>query len=164
MDRHSKSSRYLGKAGPAPAPLLPTARAISSRSSRVSSRVAAPIHPSTCSGDRAPTMAPVTPGQARVQAIATAPTVVPCAAPRAEGNHGEQDSVPSRGGLKSGDRRRQSSSAMVSTRSSENRSVSSPDCSGLYPMTPVLWAAHQGISASAACRRMSERGGCSEST
>ena len=31
-------------------------------------------------------------------------------------------------------------------------------------MTPVPCAAHQGISASAASRRISENGGCSEST
>ena len=37
------------------------------------------IQPSTCSASRAPTIAPVTPGHASVQATATAATDVPCA-------------------------------------------------------------------------------------
>ena len=43
----------------------------------MSSSVAASIQPSTCSAVRAPTIAPVTPGHASVQAIAIAETVVP---------------------------------------------------------------------------------------
>ena len=43
----------------------------------MSSSVAAPTHPSTWSAVRAPTIAPVTPGQARVQAIATSATEAP---------------------------------------------------------------------------------------
>jgi hypothetical protein len=99
------------------------ARAISSRSSRVSSSVAAPIHPSTCSGERAPTIAPVTPGHARVQAIATALTVVSCR--RAIGRSASRSDKLrlKRGGLKSGERRRQSSGARAWTRLSVNRSV-----------------------------------------
>jgi L-asparagine transporter-like permease len=40
--------------------------------------VAAPSQPSTCDGERAPTIAPVTPGQVSVQAMATDDTVVLC--------------------------------------------------------------------------------------
>src|SRR5207245_750621 len=47
-------------------------------SASVSVSAAAPIQPSTCAGDRAPTIAPLTPGQASVQATATAATVAPC--------------------------------------------------------------------------------------
>ena len=89
-------------------------------------------------------MAPVTPGQARVQAMATALTVVPCR--RAMGRSASRNARLrlSRGGLKSGDRRRQSSSRERSIRSWEKLSVSRPDCSGLYPMTPVPWAGTPG--------------------
>src|ERR1700687_227668 len=50
---------------------------MSSRSCGVSTIEAAPIQPSTCAGLRAPTMAPVTPGQASVHAMAIAATPVP---------------------------------------------------------------------------------------
>ena len=66
-----------GCVGPAPAPVRAIAEAISSRSAGVSSRVVAGIQPSICAGERAPTIAAVTPGQASVQATATADTVVP---------------------------------------------------------------------------------------
>src|SRR5439155_19414501 len=69
--------RLHGRTGPVPAPVRLIAPAISSRSASVSSRLAAPIQPSTCAGDRAPTIAPVTPGQASVQATAAAATVTP---------------------------------------------------------------------------------------
>src|SRR5207302_6506326 len=70
------TTRCAGRTGPDPARVLMIAAAISSTSAGVSSSVAAPIHPFTCSGVRAPTIAPVTPGQASVQATATADTVV----------------------------------------------------------------------------------------
>src|SRR4051812_37297642 len=65
-----------GCVGPDPTPSRSIVAAISSRSPALSSRVAAPIQPSICAGDLAPTIAPVTPGHARVQATATAATVV----------------------------------------------------------------------------------------
>jgi len=52
------------------------ASAMSSRSSAASASVAAPIQPSTCAAELAPTIAPVTPGHASVQAIAIDETVV----------------------------------------------------------------------------------------
>ena len=64
-------------AGPAPASVRWIDDAISSRSCCVSISDAAPIQPSTCAGVRAPTIAPVTPGHASVQAMATADTDVP---------------------------------------------------------------------------------------
>src|SRR3954462_7486382 len=70
------SRRDGGRVGPDPTPSLSIEAAISSRSRALSSRVAASIQPSICAGDLAPTMAPVTPGQARVHAIATAAVVV----------------------------------------------------------------------------------------
>ena len=51
-------SSAAGLTGPAPAPVQSMACAISSRSSGVSSSVAAASQPSTCAGLRAPTMAP----------------------------------------------------------------------------------------------------------
>lgn len=66
-----------GRAGPAPAPVRAMAAAISSKSAASSSSRAASIQPSTWAGVRAPTIAPLTPGQARVHATATAATVVP---------------------------------------------------------------------------------------
>jgi hypothetical protein len=54
-----------------------TAAAMSARSSSFSSRFAAGSQPSTCRGDRAPTMAPVTPGNPSVQATAMAAGVTP---------------------------------------------------------------------------------------
>ena len=50
----------------------------SSRSPSVSSTRAPSIHPSTWSGDRPPTIAPLTPGHASVHATATAATLVSC--------------------------------------------------------------------------------------
>ena len=60
------------RTGPAPAPVRSTARAISSKSFALSCTFAAATHASTCSGLRAPTIAPVTPGHASVHATATA--------------------------------------------------------------------------------------------
>jgi hypothetical protein len=83
-------------------------------------------------------MAPVTPGQANVQATATAETDVPLryatglSAPR---RARLRDSFGSRN---SAERRRQSSSAIVARRSAENVSVRMPDCIGLYTITPAL--------------------------
>ena len=56
--------------------MLVMADEISSRSEVVNSSDAAPIQPSTCCGDLAPTIAPETPGQANVHATATAEMVV----------------------------------------------------------------------------------------
>src|SRR5258708_38203717 len=70
-------SGWPGDAGPAPASVWRIAAAISSRSSVASVIHAASIQPSTCSGVRAPTIAPVTPGHASVQATAIADTDVP---------------------------------------------------------------------------------------
>lgn len=64
-----------GRVGPWPARVVSIASLISSRSSASSVKFAAPIHPSTCSADLAPTIAAVIPGQASVQAIATDDTV-----------------------------------------------------------------------------------------
>ena len=58
----SRSISGQGDAGPVPAPVPRIAAAMSDTSSSLSSRVAAGSHPSTCSGLRAPTIAPVTPG------------------------------------------------------------------------------------------------------
>src|ERR1700716_3969892 len=58
--------------GPDPACVRSTAAAISARSAASSVRLPAVIHPSTCCGERAPTIAPLTPGQLSVQATATA--------------------------------------------------------------------------------------------
>ena len=120
-----------GLDGPVPAPVDLMARAISSRSAAVRSRLAASIQPSTCSGERAPTIAPVTPGQLSVQAIATDETDVPCRC--AMGFRASRSAtLRSRlGELNSGDRRRQSSFAMCETLWALNRSVSNPDCIGL---------------------------------
>ena len=76
-------------------------------------------------------MAPVTPGQARVQATATAETVVPWRA--AMGRRASRKAMlrPSSGSLKLPERRRQSSAAMRATRSAEKPSVRIPDCIGL---------------------------------
>ena len=105
--------------------------AIASRSSAASSSEAPPIQPSTCSAERAPTMAPVTPGQASVQATASAETVASCR--RAIGRNASRSARlrPNRGGRKSAERRRQSSSAKPWILAVSNRSVRSPDCIGL---------------------------------
>jgi hypothetical protein len=66
-----------GDAGPVPAPVARMAAAISARSSCFSSRCAAGSQPSTWRGDRAPAMAPVTPGKESVQATAMAAGVTP---------------------------------------------------------------------------------------
>ena len=52
--------------------------AISSRSAGDNRTSAAPIHPSTCAADLAPTMAPVTAGHASTQAMAISPIEHPC--------------------------------------------------------------------------------------
>src|SRR5690606_7854490 len=66
-----------GRAGPDPAPVWRIAFSISSRSASLRMSVAAAIQPSTCSGERAPTIAAVTCGHAHVHATAIAPAVVP---------------------------------------------------------------------------------------
>ena len=63
-----------GRAGPCPAPVDWIAAAISSSSGGDRISRAPPTQPSTCCGLRAPTIAPVTAGHARTQAIATAGT------------------------------------------------------------------------------------------
>src|SRR5277367_7081890 len=63
-----------GREGPLPAPLRSIASAICSSSETVRDKLAASIQPLTCAGLLAPTIAPVTPGHARVHATATAPT------------------------------------------------------------------------------------------
>src|SRR6266550_5572642 len=76
----SRNSRDLdaGRVGPDPTPSLSIVAAISSRSPELRMSVAASIHPSTCDGDLAPTIAPVTPGQVRVHATAMADTLALC--------------------------------------------------------------------------------------
>ena len=69
--------RAGGRAGPAPAPVLSMAAAIAARSSASSLTLAAASQPSTCSGERAPTMAAVI-GQHSVHATAIAATDTPC--------------------------------------------------------------------------------------
>jgi hypothetical protein len=120
-----------GVVGPVPAPVRTIAVAISSRSTAVNSRLAAAIQPFTCWGERAPTMAPVTPGQAITHASATADTVVlwRCAI-------GRRASLKAKlrlrlGSWKSGERRLQSSWENFATLSAVKPSVSSPDCMGL---------------------------------
>src|SRR3989449_7258831 len=76
QDDHQRECLH-GRTGPVPAPVRLMAPAISSKSASVRVSAAAPIQPSTCAGDRAPTIAPLTPGQASVQATATAATVAP---------------------------------------------------------------------------------------
>src|ERR1700694_6237954 len=74
--RAATARSNCGIVGPSPAPVRTMASEISCKSAVVSSSDAAPIQPSTCCGERPPTMAPVTPGHASTQAIATADTVV----------------------------------------------------------------------------------------
>ena len=85
------SPPYAGREGPVPAPLLLTAAAISVRSLSSRTRSAAASQPSTCCGLRAPTIAPLTPGKARVQATATAPRLTPSrsATGRSPSNQGQ---------------------------------------------------------------------------
>src|SRR5258706_4811399 len=68
----SRNSRDLdaGRVGPDPTPSLSIVAAISSRSPELRVSVAASIQPSTCDGDLAPTIAPVTPGHIGAQAEA----------------------------------------------------------------------------------------------
>jgi EamA-like transporter family len=68
----------MNQAGQRSQPSAETTAAMSDRSPSFSSRVAAGSHPSTWWGLRAPTIAPVTPGTASVQATATAAGVTPC--------------------------------------------------------------------------------------
>jgi hypothetical protein len=70
-------SSSCGIVGAPPAPVRTMAPEISCKSAAVNSREAAPIQPSTCSRERPPTIAPVTPGQASVHATATADTLAP---------------------------------------------------------------------------------------
>src|SRR5712692_5513496 len=153
-----------GRAGPLPAPVRSRAAATSSRSASVNSKSAAGSHPSICEGRRAPTIAPVTPGQASVQATATAPTLVPwrwaigpsaAARPRLRSR---------RSPLNSGERDRQSSAGRRAARARVNVPLSRPACIGLYTIAPVPCAAHHRSSAAAACRVIAEKGGCSVST
>jgi hypothetical protein len=68
-------STHPGRAGPRSFVRVVGAPASSSRSSSVSIKSPATNHSATYCGARAPTIAPVTPGQAKVQAMATASTV-----------------------------------------------------------------------------------------
>ncbi len=106
-DRRAAGQRI----GPSPAPVALRAAAISARSASVSSSEAAGSQPSTCSGDRAPTIAPDTPGTVRVQAAATGPTPTPCrsAIGRSASTRARLRASPSP--EKSGLRERQSSGA-----------------------------------------------------
>ena len=75
----ARRSRILlahGRMGPLPAPVASIASAITARSLLSSASVDESIQPSTCAVLRASTIAPLTPGHARVQATATAATVV----------------------------------------------------------------------------------------
>src|ERR1019366_2153953 len=150
--------------GPEPAAVCRRAPAIAARSDTSRSSDPAAIQPSTCSGLRAPTMAPVTPGDARVQATATADTVTPWRS--AMGRSASRSAMLRErcGSVNSEERRRQSSSAIAARRCTENVSVSRPDCIGLYTMTPVRWAAAHGITSAAASRRTRENGGWRLST
>jgi hypothetical protein len=71
---------FHGCAGPLPAPVVAIAAAISRRSSGIRRSVAASSQPSTCAGLRAPTMAPVTAGHAKVHATVTSATLLSCRA------------------------------------------------------------------------------------
>src|SRR5215469_16625581 len=123
--------RAFGAEEPVPAPVLSIAFAISSRSAWVNSRLPPPIQPSTCSGERAPTIAAVTPGQLSTHAIATEETDVPRRFAIGR-NASRRARLRSRfGELNSGARRRQSSAAKLATLSALDRSVRSPDCIGL---------------------------------
>src|SRR5262249_16673924 len=153
-----------GLLGPPPAPVRPIATASSAKSACDSSSRAASIQPSTCAGERAPTMAPVTSGQASVQATATDAVLVPRRAAM-----GFMASARARLRLRFSPpnsllRVRQSSSGKAAARSVVKRPLKRPDCIGLYTMIPVSCAAHHGSSAAAAWRRMAEKGGCSVST
>src|SRR6266404_9426509 len=129
----SRNSRDLdaGRVGPDPTPSLSIVAANSSRSPEVRVSVAASIQPSTCAGDLAPTIAPVTPGHVRVHATATADTLVLCRS--AIGFSASRSAMffSSHGVWKFGALLRQSSSAIFFTRSAENVSVRMPDCMGL---------------------------------
>ena len=93
--------------------------------------VAAAIQPSTWAAERAPTIAPVTPGQQRVHATATAATVIPCRSAIGFKASRSARFRSSLGGWNSSARRRQSSVASAAMRSAEKRSVRSPACMGL---------------------------------
>ncbi len=119
------------ESGPEPAPVRSIAARISARSVGSSRREAAAIQPSTCSGLRAPTIAPVTPGQASVQATATAETETPCRAAIGRSASRSARLRERLGSWNCGPRLRQSSEAIAATRSFENASVRMPDCIGL---------------------------------
>jgi len=104
---------------------------MSARSSSARVSVAPPIQPSTCSGERAPTIAPLTPGQRVTQATATAATVAPCRAAMGRRASRSDRLRLSSGSLNEGGRRRQSSAAMAATRAALNESVRMPDAMGL---------------------------------
>ena len=97
----------------------------------MSSVVAAAIQPSTCAAERAPTIAPVTPGQQMVLATAAAAIVI--LRRSAIGFYASRRARfrSRRGGWNSSARLRQSSVASAAMRSDENRSVRSPACIGL---------------------------------
>ena len=104
---------------PAPPPLScvrwrPRSRRGPPRSSVIA---AAPIQPSTCSGVRAPTIAPVTPGQASVQAMATATTMCRAARRSAAARRAGRGSGASSAPGTPASARRQSSAASAATRS-----------------------------------------------
>src|SRR3984893_1269736 len=130
-DYEAVTAGLTGWVGPTPACVRSTALAISSRSSGARVKLPAAIHPSTCSGDRAPTIAPLTPGQLKVQAIATAETETPCRDAIGRRASRSDRLRLTNGSLNSGLRRRQSTDSMGSTRSRLKLSVRMPDCIGL---------------------------------
>src|SRR5271166_1235814 len=122
---------YFGLTGPVPAPFRSIEVAIASMSEGVRDKVAASIQPSTCTGLRAPTIAPVTPGHASVHATATAAAVVRCCSatwPIASATARLRFSASP---LKSALRDRQSFVGRDAARSALNDPLSRPDCIGL---------------------------------
>ncbi len=117
--------------GADPAPVARAVAAISSRSTALDSSSAVPIQPSTCSGARAPTIAPLTPGQASVQATATEATVVPRGSAMGRRASRSDRLRVNSGSVNAAAVRRQSSSAMASTRVELNVSVRMPFFIGL---------------------------------
>ena len=119
-------------------------------------------HPSTWSGRRAPTMAPVTPGQASAQATATAAGAARAGRQlRTEGTGYDEVALEPLT-LELGAHGHASRPGAPPPGLAEKAPVSSPGPHGVHTMTPVPCAAHQVISA-AASRRIAENGGCSES-
>src|ERR1700728_3231950 len=120
-----------GRVGPAPSPddsMAPEASSMS-RSSSVS--VAAAIQPSICSGSLAPTMAPVTPGNANVHAMATEPTEAFWRSAIGRSPSAKARPALSLSPEKLGLDLRQSPASRDAERSSLQRPLSSPDAMGL---------------------------------